>query len=278
MRHYTHTDSETLILQGLYTFPYLTAEQVTTLLYSPGSIQKVREYLKRLHDNEEVYRKPMFTQLQKGSSPFVYWLAAKGRNRLKKIGYDFTNWRQPADMEAFIKSSHFAHSMVATDVLIAATLVPSHNSAIELVSLMHDMTLKRIRNAAVIPDGLIHFLLPDGTNCYLIIEVDLDTEKRVRFQEKIAHWMIYITSGDFARDYGIVDTPTLVFYTPTREHRVGEMLTFIEEALYQSHERQKAAWFRVGFGAILPEMFVEERWYQPHDGSNQRKSMSLLPL
>ncbi len=278
MRDYTHTDSETVILQGLYTFPYLTAEQVTTLLYSPGSIQKVREYLKRLHDKEEVYRKPMFTQLQKGSSPFVYWLAAKGRNRLKKIGYDFTNWRQPADMEAFLKSSHFAHSMVATDFLIAATLVPSIHSDIQLVSLMHDVTLKRIRNAAVIPDGLIHFLLPDGTNYYLIMEVDLNTEKRVRFQEKIAHWMTYISSGDFASDYGIVDIPMFVFYTPMREHRVGEMLSFIEEALYQLHEQQKAVWFRVGCGAISPEMFFEERWYLPYDGSNQRKNISLLTL
>lgn len=254
-------DAETSILQSLYAFPYLTVKQITRLLYSPGSKRSgVNPKMKTLFESELVMRLPMYSQST--AKEYVYWLGTKGRNKLRKIGYDFTNWREPAKMADFISSPHFRHAMITTDFLIEATLLPN----VETKAVMHDFTLKRLRNAQVIPDGWIHFFT--DKDIYLWLEIDMGTEKRDRIQDKVWTIIDYIKTNGYQRDYQ-TPTPVIVFYC-LGEHRRDELVTWIEHKLTAMYEVKKARWFRVGSPALSTDLFFQEVWHVPncHGGRN----------
>ena len=157
MRKYT-IDAKTSILQALYTFPYLTADRVTKLLFSPGSLQGVRQHLKELSDARLVHREYLFSQVR--SKEYVYWLATSGRRKLRGLSssYDFSSWKEPKQMGRFLSSPHFTHHMTTTDLLIAFLLTPD----ITIQEATHYFHIRLSTAAPVLPDGLVKLLLPDG--------------------------------------------------------------------------------------------------------------------
>lgn len=248
------------ILQSLYLFPYMTAEQVTQLLYSPGSLQGVRARLKKLSDKDVLRRSPMFSNILAGSNAYVYWLATIGRNQLKD-DYDFSKWQYPSNMKDFIESKHFNHFLAINDFLIATTLVSTINPNIQLKELTHDFYLKQKWNKAgdPIPDGLNHFIdaskmVQKHINWW--VEVDLGSEKEVAFKDKIGMIIWHLEEHKN-------HLPLIIFWTPKGEARRDLMLKWIEEKLTSMYMPEKASWFRVGCGEMAADLFFQNCWYTP---------------
>jgi hypothetical protein len=265
-------DSKTSILQALYTLPYLTADRVTKLLFSPGSLQGVRQHLKELTDMRMTHREYLFSQVR--SKEYVYWLATSGRRKLRGLNssYDFSSWKEPKQMGRFLSSPHFTHHMTTTDMLIAFLLTPD----IQIQEAMHYFHIRLSTLAPVLPDGLVKMLLPDGKHITLLLEVDLNSESDERIKEKIVTYLPYISRGGFAKDYGIDEVPLIVFYT-LEEKRREKLLSVIEKALLDCNGASKASWFLVGSGNVSPECFFENRWITPA-GLSDRNITSLIPV
>src|SRR6185312_9519625 len=70
-----------ILTDALYPFHLLTGEQVTDALYSPGSIKRVKGYLKELTDTQYIQAFPV--ALGRGQPPYDYALAEKGKKWLK---------------------------------------------------------------------------------------------------------------------------------------------------------------------------------------------------
>lgn len=271
MRKYT-IDAKTSILQALYTFPYLTANRVTKLLFSPGSLQGVRQHVKELSDARLVHREYLFSQVR--SKEYVYWLATSGRRKLRGLSssYDFSSWKEPKQMGRFLSSPHFTHHMTTTDLLIAFLLTPE----IQILEAIHYFHIRLTTLAPVLPDGLVKMLLLNGKKLTLLLEVDLNTESDERIKDKIVTYLPYIARGSFARDYGIDEEPLIVFYTPEDKRR-DKLLSLLEKALLDSNASSKTSWFLVGSGNVSPDCFFDKRWITPA-GLTDRKITSLIPL
>src|SRR5215472_12630306 len=115
----------------------MVGKQVTQLLYSAGSHRSVLELLKKLADGEYLLRKPVPSQVLRGSVPYVYWLGAAGRRYLESLGYDFSGWVQPYQMR-LAQSAHLWHALAVNDFLIAGVQLANRSSDVELVDVRHD--------------------------------------------------------------------------------------------------------------------------------------------
>ncbi len=273
-------DTKTAILQALYAFPYLSALQVCRLLFSPGSIQGVRQHLKELYDRQEVKRAPLYSQ--KRNPEYIYWLATKGRHVLRRLGYDFTTWqKEPAQMASFLKSYHFDHYMETSNFLIEMTLLGTIHPDITVPEVMHYFTLSRIRIAATIPDGWAKIVSANGKVRYFCVEVDMHTEKEGAFKEKIASIIAFIDHGAYQQVYHPTEHETVcpcwLLYTPTSTGRRDTMLQWIEEQLLLLFQPDKASWFRVACGnPFTVEMFFQDIWYIPQCEQGNRQHVPIF--
>ena len=278
--HTRTSDSKTAILQALYTFPYLTALQTCRLLFSPGSIQGVRQHLKELTDREQVKRAPLYSQ--KRNPEYIYWLATKGRHVLRRHGYEFETWqKEPAQMGSFLKSSHFDHYMETTNFLIEMTLLEALNPALSVPVVMHYFTLSRIRIAPTLPDGWAKVVSTDGKISYFCVEVDMHTEKEVALKEKIASIIAFITHGAYQQVYHPAEHETVLpcwlLYTPKGKERRDDMLRWIEEQLLLLFQPEKASWFRVANSSpFTVEMFFQDIWNIPNCQQGNRQHVPIF--
>ena len=84
------------ILTAMYHYHFMTVEQVTRLLYSSGSISKVRFLLAELATAGYLrfFHEPRPTPV--GSTPKIYMLSLQGFNHLKKLGVSqLLRFREP---------------------------------------------------------------------------------------------------------------------------------------------------------------------------------------
>jgi len=276
------TDAQKMILQALYRFPYLTALQTCRLLFSPGSIQGVRQHLKELTDQEQVKRAPLYSQNR--NPEYIYWLSTKGRNTLRRLGYDFATWqKEPKQMDTFLKSYHFDHYMQTTNFLIEMTLLASMTPTFSVPEIMHYFTLNRIRIASTIPDGWAKVLDGQGNATYFCIEIDMQTEKEEAFQEKIKNILAFIEHNEYQQVYHQGEdekvTPQWLFYTPHGQQRQDAMLRWIEEQLLKRYQPDKATWFRVACGSpFTVDMFFQDIWYIPNCLHDKRQHVPIFSL
>src|SRR5258708_31304310 len=141
------------ILMAMYQHHFMTVEQVTRLLYSSGSISKVRSLLAALAAPKEIngkkiegylvsFHEPRPTPV--GSTPKIYTLSLRGFNHLKKLGVSqLLRFREPDSDELEKNYLFLKHNLAVTDFLIAAKLVEKVSPRIELYELLHERALKQ---------------------------------------------------------------------------------------------------------------------------------------
>src|SRR5271165_3432820 len=81
------------LIEGLYTYHFLTAEQVCRLYYAPGTITTVKARLRLLEENG--YALSLNLPTTHGNSPHVYTLDRKGLNYLRDAGYEVKRYFRP---------------------------------------------------------------------------------------------------------------------------------------------------------------------------------------
>src|SRR6266496_64525 len=160
------------ILNALGRFRYLSAEQLSRLLY-PTALSYVQKHAPILVKEKyvEVILKP---NTQQGGRPrHIYTPTAKGYRYLKKKARKPTkNW-----------NDSMQHTENANDLVILAHEF-AKQSGYTVSHYMTEQELKQKPSGGVSPDGVV--LLENETHEYpLVFEVDRGTEEREVFQEKL---------------------------------------------------------------------------------------------
>ena len=263
------TKPEDAILKSLFTYPYIISKQITSLLYSQGSYRTVLKFLKKLTINEYLLRKPLPSQVLRGSVPYVYWLSAPGRRYLESLGYDFSGWLFPSEMK-LPQSSHLWHALAVNDVLIAGSKLSDGNPDVKLMDCRHDLYMQMTMNLAVKPDGWQLFYIKETEKAGVWLELDRGTELEKIWKAKIEKIVTYVLGG-FQDDFG-TRAVTVAVVVPSNimgaAQRVRKLKQWTEHQLTKMGKEQEYDLFRF---LLLPETFTADWlylapvWLRPFD-------------
>jgi len=263
------------ILNALWDFHYLTADQLCRLLYSPGSLNYAREQLKRLYDAQFLDRVFGPRAQAAGSTPWVYLLGKRGLRYFKDRDTGATRRYRPSE-ERQHSDPFLFHTLSINEVLIMARRLAATVDAIDLVGMRHDLDLKhtpaRVETersnpttgerelTAVVPDGWMHFrvAVPNQdkpASLPLVLELDRDTKSVQDFKRKIRGLLAYVR-GPYEHIFG-VKAATVAFVVDTagqnaeerKQRRVRDLLRWTEEELTDLH---KTTWGSAFVFTALP--------------------------
>jgi len=263
---YVPQTADEKILRLFATYPYLTGEQITRLLYSNGSARYVSAKLKALTEEKFLHRLARETI----NYPYVYCLGIRGTRFLQQQG---------SDIPPLHPSEHtrhaplfLRHTLAVNDFLIAASKLPSTSSDITVAEIKHDLTLKRTQKS-VVPDGWIDFRIGERIQVCVWLEMDMGTMDQNPFRRKIAS-IVAFSREDYRRMFG---TPslTIAIATPAGEQRRTNILNWIQKELTDMRMEQASDMFRV---LCIPEQEVcpEQLFMAPM--CSRPFDTTLLPL
>jgi len=276
----------------------MTAEQI--LRHRDRSINglpKMQEKLKLLYEQKYLDRFFQPRYEPHGSLPFVYLLASKGIKYLNDYcGIAAHVYYRPSDN---YKRSPLdvPHDLALNEMLIAARHLEKYEPSVHLFEARHEwmlrsetyrVTLFRDTHTQLVredvrftPDGWLDFRISVGNQTHqacILVEMDMDTHQKPRFQRKIASYVAFINEGLYEQQFQTTSV-VICFVTPTSEKRAMQMKAWCEEQLARSpvyHPSQQGA---TGiddaglflFGAVLPgalsptDVFLSPLWYAPFD-------------
>jgi hypothetical protein len=228
------------ILIALALFDYLTARQVTRLLYANGSFTYVTTQLKALADAHLA-----LTIGGRGTSlPLIYTLTGKGRSVASTLSGHQPRRFRPAEAREKQTNTYFMrHLLAVNDVLISARLLSESHPDIVLTRLYREPELRRRiyvtlpERICIEPDGGCQFLStkmgqerPETWEDFFFIEVyrTLPPVKE-RFKQKIQG---YVTSVATGQHEALFATPALSIAVIAQTSQMMGMLKYwTEEAL-----------------------------------------------
>jgi Replication-relaxation len=293
---------DTEILQAVWFHHFITGEQLLRHRdRSMNGLAKMQEKLKGLYEQKYLARFYQPRYEPHGSLPFVYLLASKGIKYLSDtLGIDTHMYYRPSDNQ---KRSPLdvPHDLALNEMLIAARHLEKSESCVHLFEARHEWMLRqetykvslyRETHSQLIheavrftPDGWLDFRITTNgqmQEACILLEMDMDTHQKPRFQKKIASYVAFINEGLYEQHF---DTTSVViaFVTPTGDKRAMQMKLWCEEQLastpvYRSSQqptnyRDDATLFL--FGSVPPgglcstDVFCSPMWYAPFDNHPQ---------
>ena len=232
----TAVDYEVLAL--VHEYHFLTVSQVTRLRYSHGSETTCQDRLKRLF-HAGVLDRVQLPHVGTGNTEYLYTLSTKGYRELQPFGIsNFTRYR-PADTHT-LKLPHLQHLIALNDFLIAARLLCRANPDITLVSMLHDLDMKRTpirvtldrQTFSIVPDGFLDFRLSIANRLYAMpiwYECDLGTTWGRTLQFKLKKIIAAINTVAFQELFGV--SSVTVAIATINQNRVDLMQSFIKSEL-----------------------------------------------
>jgi len=257
-----------------------TADQLTRLHYSPGSLKAVKARLKQLVDAGYVQADTIPTKMFR--APFYYTLGAKGLKYLSDLGFDReASWRASKEVD---KSSMFVeHTLELNDVLIAAVLLKRANPQFDLYGFVHERELRRhpykaswssngiMQAHTIIPDAYLEFRYarPDGgEDCYpILLEHDRGTEEQFYFRRRIRAYAMLFKSGDYRRLFG-TGVISIAFTTFKGEQRRDQMRAWTLKELAAEPRLADLFYFTsLSGGHLTPEVWLHTVWMMPYEST-----------
>ena len=269
------------IILALAVFGYLTADQVTRLLYAPGSLTYVKDKLKSLVDTNYA--------LSLGGRgvnlPLIYTLSGKGRTYAAFLGqptgkrYRPSEEREKADNVQFIR-----HSLAINDVLIGARLLPQSVPSVVLNRMFTERELKRKiyveipevtqenrirhRKICIEPDASVDFTIEETWHDqtwqdFVHIEVYRNLPPlEWRFKQKVQGYVSYAQTGLHEELFQTTALSIAVFAATAQQKAVLKRWT--EEALRETpQEGQRFFFTSIDTATATPaEMFLTPVWEQ----------------
>ncbi len=251
---------------GLYHLQIATAEQLTRLHYSPGSIKAIKARLKVLteHGFTQVDSIPV-RQLR---SPYFYTLGAKGIQYLEEAGFDTHEaWR--AVKEVGKHALFIEHTLELDDVLISAALL-HRVSSFRLDHFEHERVLKRRpyhatwqtergkQTATVIPDAFLDFRY-EGRRMPVLLEHDRGTEEQFYFRRRIRAYIMLIRTEAYKELFG-TKAITVAFTTFVGKQRLEQMRAWARAELASEASTIGAAFC---FAHLTPPLDPSAVWLAP---------------
>lgn len=274
------------ILKAVYRYRYMTALDVTYLLYSPASINHAREYLallsggKDLSENQYLYRFPL-PQFSSGLTDKVYTLGTQGRHLLTEMGMEVDWYFKPSKIK-HLSFSFLMHALTLTRFLVALHYFVKTHPGFNILQEMtcYDLERRSMKKAnTVIPDA---WVLLEGKKhkTPLLLEIDRGTEYKKQFKGHVKALIDYIQSGAYERDFEI--EAVIVVYATTGqlpEYQTSRRIAICKWTLELLKELKMEEWAGVfRFAGIdykrllLTPLFDESAWYQP----DKNKAQALL--
>jgi hypothetical protein len=122
------------------------------------------------------------------------------------------------------------HTLGINEVLIKARILEQTTPGVELLEWQHDRNLRRWRPIlSIVPDGFLHFAVTTsgGQHSYpILLEVDLGTIDRRRWQEKVRRYLQFFT-GEFQTVFKS-DAATIAIVVSAPDKRVSDIKRWIE--------------------------------------------------
>lgn len=288
------------IMKTLAAYYYLTAEQITRLLFSPASYAYVNNtHLKFLADSGLVERILPAKQLLYGKPPYVYTLSGKGRQLAKQLG-EPVQGRNRSILESTHKPYTLSHMLAVNEFLIKTTLLAKHQEDMVLRQTVHDKVLARNPLSVTLPTQTggreTKNLIPDSwidlgqkslrrRYCFCV-EVNLTELTQRRWRETIRKYLYCLPAYKEHFGTGIItvlvsiQTPTdfpikpLDKLTPAeweqrhleeqrRRHRRQNLLQWTETEVQAQNLLSAADMFRFS-SAPLDQLSSEELYFGQH--------------
>jgi hypothetical protein len=267
------------ILSALLEFDYLTAQQLTTLLYKAGSLTYVRTKLRSL-----VAAKLVFALAGKSTGlPHVFTPTGKARAYASnvigdpaRLRFRPSEEREKADNLFFIK-----HTLAIRDVLIAARLLAQTTPGIVLNRIYHEKDLRRKiyveipvhtaqgkqskQTICIAPDASCEFIVQEKWRDFFHIEVYRYLPVEALWKQKVTGLVTYRQTG---QHQALFHTSALSVAVFTQTKDMAQILKeWTEEALTQLN--QPAEGQRFFFNTIddptsaqPAEMYLAPIWQQ----------------
>jgi Replication-relaxation len=276
------------IIIALAEFDYLTAAQITRLLYSPSSLKHVQEQMKLLVDADYVLTLGGRTV----NLPLIYTLSSTGRNVASILGAATGKRVRPSEEADKGRNPYFLkHLMAVTDVLIGAQRLSQTHPVITLSRLITERQLKRkihveipakisekgtrFRTICVEPDAGVQFTItetwhetPQIWEDFFFIEVYRNLPPaKWRFKQKIAGYVSYAVSGWHEQFFR---TPVLSIAVIAQTDPMATTLKrWTEQELTQLQRPEEGEWFffcSCDPATASPEdLFLSPIWEHPFD-------------
>jgi hypothetical protein len=264
------------ILLAFAAFDYLTAEQVTRLCYSPGSLRHVRKQLKLLAADN------LLLSLAGRSVilPSVYTLSAKGLKAAALLGMQQDRRVRPAEEREKAQNLFFLkHTIAVTDVLIGAHLLAQTHPSITLPRMYTERELKRKiyiplseKPVCLEPDAGLLFQVTETWHKesetwedFIHIEVYRTLPPvEWRFKQKIQG---YVATVDTGRHEALFDTSALsIAVFAGTEQIMAPLKRWTEEALRamaRPEEGERFFFRTIDTATASPEdMYLASDWVQ----------------
>jgi protein involved in plasmid replication-relaxation len=264
------------IIGALSEFDYLTADQLTRLLYAPSSLKYVQELLKALRDASLVTA----VGGKAVNLPRLYTLSGMGRQYASVLGAPKTRRFRPSEEAEKGQNPYFLkHTMAVTDVLISARLLSQTHPAITLSRMVTERELRRRiyvdipEKLCIEPDASCEFLITENghngqqtrTRDFFHIEVyrNLPPVER-RFKQKIAGYVTYVDTG---QHQALFNTSALsIAVIAIAKPMAITLKRWTEAALQEMGRPEEGEWFffcSLDVAKASPrEMFLTPVWEQ----------------
>lgn len=233
---FTITEADRSILIALARFHYLTADQITRLLYP--KLQDENRYsqrrLKRLADANYALRLRALPTPRYGQAPHVFTLGQKGRSHVKALGLPIAQYFRPSEEAKAVENSPFMyHTLAAIDVLISASCL-GRDHGVSTLRMLSERDLKRDKvlvevppnpkahggassTAPVIPDGWFELQEPGGPAIAIALELDRGTESQRTWRHKAAA-LAYWAAGPYREAFQATNL-TIIVVCPDEKRR-----------------------------------------------------------
>lgn len=267
------TAADEVILRALHAYRYLTAAQLTRLLYAPGSLTYVQTKLKGLRERGVVQAIFLPRRTQAGSAPSVYTLARAGQRQVAQLGITIPPRARPGE-ETGRSYLFLSHTLAVNDVVIAAALLTRHQNAVQLAAWQHEHEIKHRplavslghnKRQLVVPDAWLDFRVPGGEQVCVLLELDRGTEDRSQWTKKLAG-LLAALQGPYQAAFD-TDSAVVAVLTTAGDVRAGALLAWSESVLKEQHQERLAQAFcfqAAQPGAVSPQdLFLAPSWRAP---------------
>jgi hypothetical protein len=265
------------ILLSLAQFDYLTAAQITRLLYAPSSLSFVRKKLNALIASGFV----LALRGQSVTLPTVYTLTGTGCAFAEALGVPKRKRVRPTEEGEKAANFYFLqHTASVTDVLIAARLLTQTVPGIRLNRLYLERELKRkiyvqipvpigdgmteLHTICLEPDAAVDFVMQGKWQDFYHIEVYRTHLREYRFKQKIAAYAAYAASSLHQE---LFHTPALsIAIFCVTDQLTGTLKHWTEEVLQELQQSELGE--RFCFRSIDPatatpaDLYLAPEWEQ----------------
>jgi hypothetical protein len=271
------------IILAIAEFDYLSAVQVTRLLYSPSSLTYVRERLKSLVDTG--YLLPLAGRAV--NMPRIFTLTVKGRRHAALLGVPPVRRFRPSEQQELgVNSYYMKHALAVSDVLIAARLLSQSVTGIALNRMYRERELRRtiyvtlpqlmkqsngggLRKICIEPDASLDFTIEDTWHQqtfrdFFHIEVYRHLPMETRFKQKVQGYVVMAQTG---RQEELFQTSAIsIAVFAATDHLARVLKRWTEEALQQLNQPAEGQRFfiaSIDTSAASPtEIYLAPVWQQ----------------